>query len=96
MLEGRDADLFANIHSSDGKYLAQNHLARMIALLGPPPKELLRRELEMRRWNFAPAVTNDDQTLCHKAHQYYKGPFFDNEGIICNTTLSPPYTNVRL
>lgn len=42
----------------------------------------------MRRWNFAPAVENDDQTSCHKAYQYYKGPFFDDEGIICNAKLS--------
>lgn len=74
MLEDRNADLFANIHSSDGKYLTQNHLAEMIALLGPPPRELVQRELEMRRWNVAPAVENDDQTSCHKAYQYYKGP----------------------
>ncbi|KFY10184.1 hypothetical protein V491_07779 [Pseudogymnoascus sp. VKM F-3775] len=88
MLEGGNTNLFTNIHSNDGKYLAQNHLAKMIALLGPPPGELVQRKLEMRRWNFAPAVENDDQTSCHKAYQYYKGPFFDDEGIICNAKLS--------
>jgi hypothetical protein len=86
LIEGRDSNLFAGIHSADGKYLAQNHIAKMIALLGPPPKELLQRELEMRRWNFAPAVVNDDNTSCHKAYQYYKGPFFDDKGIIYNVS----------
>jgi hypothetical protein len=85
MLEGTGINLFAQIHSCDGKYMARNHLARMIALLGLPPKELVARELEMRKWNFAPAVENDEDKLCHKAYQFYKGPFFDNEG-----TIRPP------
>jgi hypothetical protein len=55
MLEGTGTTLFSQIHPSDGKYMAQNYLAQMIALLGLPPKELVTRELEMRRWNFAPS-----------------------------------------
>jgi hypothetical protein len=82
MLEGTGINLFSQIHSRDRKYLAQNHLAQMIALLGMPPQELLARELEMRRWNFAPAIENDEGKLCHKVYQFYKGPFFGNEGII--------------
>ena len=82
MLEGTGTNLFSKIYSSDGKYMAQNHLAQMIGLLGLPPKELVARELEMRKWNFAPAIENDEGTLCHKAYQFYKGPFFDKEGII--------------
>jgi hypothetical protein len=80
MLEGTGKTLFSQIHSSDGKYMAQNHLAQMIALLGLPPKKLVTRELEMRRWNFAPPVENDAGKLCHKAYQFYNGPFFGNEG----------------
>jgi len=81
MLEGTGTNLFSQIHSSDGKYMAQNHLAQMIALLGLPPKELVARELEMRKWNFAPALKNAEDKLCHKTYQFYRGPFFDNEGI---------------
>lgn len=89
MLEGTGTNLFAQIHSNNGKYMAQNHLAQMIALLGQPPKELIERELEMRRWNFAPAVENDEGKLCHKVYQFYKGPFFDNEGVFLYPDLIP-------
>jgi serine/threonine protein kinase len=85
MLEGPDTNLLANIHSSDGKYMARNHLAQMIALLGPPPRELTIREYKMRSWNFAPAIENDENQLCHKPYQFYHGPFFDKEGTACNT-----------
>lgn len=92
MLEGTNTNLFANIHSSDGKYMARNHLAQMIALLGPPPKELAMREHRMRKWNFAPAIEKDEHKLCHKAWGFYHGPFFDSEGNApkshCSITLS--------
>lgn len=41
-MEGKD--LFKHIRSSKGDYDARAHIAEMIALLGPPPKELLDRE----------------------------------------------------
>jgi len=88
MLEGTGTNLFNHIHSSNGHYMAQNHLAQMIALLGLPPKELVAREFEMRKWNFTPAIENDEDKLCHKAYQFYKGPFFDNEGTIYTYLLS--------
>ncbi len=88
MLEDTGTNLFAQIHSSDGKYMAQNHLAQMIALLGLPPKELVARELEMRKWNFAPAVENNENKLSNKAYQFYNGPFFDNKGTIRTYQLS--------
>ncbi|MCJ1401818.1 hypothetical protein MMC11_005035 [Xylographa trunciseda] len=95
MLEGTATNLFSQIHSSNGKYMAQNHLAQMIALLGPPPKELVARELEMRRWNFDPAVENDENKLCHKAYQFYKGPFFDSEGTFLYPELIPTKLNLE-
>jgi len=88
MLEGTGTNLFAHIHSSDGKYMTQNYLAQMIALLRLPPKELVARELEMRKWNFAPAIENDEDKLCNKAYQFYNGPFFDNKGTIRTYQLS--------
>ncbi|CZT42280.1 uncharacterized protein RSE6_02141 [Rhynchosporium secalis] len=91
MLEGTGKNLFHDIHSSNGHYMAQNHLAQMIALLGLPPAELVAREIEMRRWNFAPAIEDDEAKLCHKAYQFYKGPFFDdNEGTFLYPELVPP------
>ena len=53
---------------------------KMIALLGPPPKDLIMREHRMRSWNFAPAIENDENNLCHKAYEFYHGPFFDGDG----------------
>ncbi|KAL2061953.1 hypothetical protein VTL71DRAFT_7331 [Oculimacula yallundae] len=89
MLEGTGTTLFSDIHSSTGHYMAQNHLAQMIALLGPPSKELVAREIEMRKWNFTPAIENDEDKLCHKAYQFYKGPFFDEEGTFLYPELVP-------
>lgn len=73
-------DLFQHIHSSSGKYTAQAHLAEMIALLGPPPKELLIREKEWRKWRWGPALTNAAGELCERALEFYGGPFFNDEG----------------
>lgn len=78
LLENRD--LFSQVHDQEGKYSAAAHLAEMIALLGPPPKELLDRERDGRRWNFAPAITNAAGKLCTKAYEWYGGRFFDEEG----------------
>lgn len=92
MLKGKSRTLFANIHSSYGKYMASNHLAQMIALLGRPSKELIMPEHRMRNWNFAPAIGNGEDKLCHNTYEFYHGPFFDSEGNARNhhyqTTLS--------
>lgn len=73
-------DLFSQIHSSRGEYHSQTHLAEMIALLGPPPKELLRREREGRNWKWRPAIENSSGKLCESPGEFYGGPFFDSEG----------------
>lgn len=80
MLEGSATNLFTNIHSSEGNYIARNHFGQMIALLGPPPKEFILREHRMRSWNFAPAIEIDENKLCHKVYDFYHGPFFDEQG----------------
>lgn len=54
----------------------------MIALLGPPPKELIDREQEGLKWNFRPEVVNSEGKMCSKASEFYGGPFFDSEGDI--------------
>ena len=73
-------DLFREVHSHQGKYSGAAHIAEMIALLGPPPKELIDREKEGLRWNFRPEVENSEGKLCGKASQFYGGPFFDSDG----------------
>ncbi len=57
----------------------------MIALLGPPPKELLDRERKGRMWKWRPAIENSEGTLCDNASTYYGGPFFDSEGKLTQT-----------
>ncbi|TKA60481.1 hypothetical protein B0A49_05934, partial [Cryomyces minteri] len=71
--------LFQNIGSSEGVYSAQAHLAEMIALLGPPPRELLERGREGRRWKWVPAIEDREGKLCERASDFYGGPFFDSE-----------------
>lgn len=52
----------------------------MIALLGPPPKELLVREREGLRWKWTPAVQNAEGKSCRTASGFYGGPFLDENG----------------
>lgn len=77
-MEGKD--LFKHIRSSKGDYDVQAHLAEMIALLGPPPKELLDREKLWSDIKWDNAVLNSDSKLCHTAREYFGGPFFNSEG----------------
>lgn len=77
-MEGRD--LFVNLKDSDGHYDAHGHLAQMIALLGPPPKDLLRRERNFRKLAFTPGIFNSRGKSCKNAFEYFEGPFFDDDG----------------
>ena len=52
----------------------------MIALLGPPPKELIDREREGLGSKFRPEVENPEGKVCGSASESYGGPFFDFEG----------------
>ncbi|KFY29164.1 hypothetical protein V491_00162 [Pseudogymnoascus sp. VKM F-3775] len=78
LLENKD--LFEGIHSDGGKYDCQKHLAQMIALLGPPPKEFLDREMEARSWKWEPPIENPDGRVCTSVNEYFGGPFFDSHG----------------
>ncbi|KAF4624528.1 hypothetical protein G7Y89_g13642 [Cudoniella acicularis] len=48
MIEGKD--LFTNLKDEQGHYNVHSHLAQMIALLGPPPIALLKRERSFREF----------------------------------------------
>ena len=79
-MEGKD--LFTNIKDEQGHYNVHAHLAQMIALLGPPPMALLKRERSFRKLTFAPEIQNPKGQLCSNAFQYFGGPFFDDDGKI--------------
>lgn len=59
----------------------------MIALMGFPPKELIDREREGRRWRFRPEVENSEGKLCGNATEFYGGPFFDSEDTISGSIV---------
>ncbi|KAK3177930.1 hypothetical protein OEA41_000062 [Lepraria neglecta] len=92
LLEKRD--LFREIHSNQGKYNGQAHIAEMIALLGPPPKELVDREKEGLSWKFRPEVENFEGKPCRSASEFYGGPFFDSEGEFMHKDLIPDAFNM--
>ena len=74
--------MFTSVHSADGKYNSQAHLAEIIALLGPPPRKLIDQERDRRTWKWGPAIENAEGKLCDSASTYYGGPFFDSRGKI--------------
>ena len=80
-------DLFRQVHTGQGKYSGQAHIAEMIALLGPPPKELIDREKEGLGWRFKPEVENSDGKLCRTASEFYGGPLFDSRGKIPDSSV---------
>ena len=91
-MEGRD--LFTHIRSSQGDYDVRAHLAEMVALLGPPPKKLLDREVRWSEVKWSHAVPNSKGKLCQTAREYYGGPFFDSEDNFMHENLIP--TDVRI
>lgn len=78
MLEGRD--LFSRALNDHGRYNPAVYLAEMIALLGPPPKELILREREGLKWKWAPAAQNAEGKTCTTASEWFGCPFFDENG----------------
>lgn len=80
MIEGKE--LFRHIHDQEGRYDAKIHIAEMIALLGPPPPEIIQRYQYMREYSWPQHVRQEDGRLCETAEEYFCGPFFDNTGIL--------------
>ncbi|KAB8202462.1 kinase-like domain-containing protein [Aspergillus parasiticus] len=76
MIEGKE--LFQHIHDQQGPYDAKLHIAEMIALLGPPPPEIMRRYQYMREYSWPEPVRREDNKVCETAEEYFCGPFFDN------------------
>lgn len=92
LLENRD--LFRDICSNQGVYDSRKHLAEMISLLGPPPKELLDREEKWSRVEWRRAFPSVEGKLCWTARECYGGPFFNSEGVFLYKDLIPSNFNL--
>ncbi|EPS27285.1 hypothetical protein PDE_02228 [Penicillium oxalicum 114-2] len=87
IVEGRE--LFRHIHDQQGRYDAKLHIAEMIALLGPPPLEVVQRYQFMREYSWPEPVRREDNRVCRTAEEYFCGPFFDNNGHFVYENLIP-------
>ncbi|KAI3278195.1 hypothetical protein CBS147309_2394 [Penicillium roqueforti] len=87
MIEGKE--LFRHIHDQQGRYDAKLHLAEMIALLGPPPPEVIQRYQYMREYSWPEPVRREDDRVCEIAEEYFCGPFFDSNGRFLYEDLIP-------
>ncbi|KAI9744360.1 MAG: hypothetical protein M1835_002773, partial [Candelina submexicana] len=83
-----DRPLFTNIRTRSKKHYPERHLAAMIALLGPPPHELLKCEREGRHWRWEPKIPNDSGKLCDRVIDLYGGSFFDFKGLSLANTIT--------
>lgn len=80
-------------------YDAVKHLAKMLAVLGPPNPALIRQRSQSG-WRWSPAIENQTGELCNDACSFYGGPFFDpascmlNEWICITMILTSDYRRV--
>ncbi|TQB69246.1 hypothetical protein MPDQ_002150 [Monascus purpureus] len=87
MIEGKE--LFRHIYDQQGCYDAKLHIAEIIALLGPPPLEVIQRYQYMREYSWPEPVRQEDGRVCETAEEYFCGPFFDNAGHFLYEDLIP-------
>lgn len=67
----------------------------MIALLGPPPPELIAKYHEMRELKWPEPVREAGGELCESAEEFFGGPFFDKDGIeTISRKTHPSLTNI--
>ncbi|KAI3005997.1 hypothetical protein CBS147346_4024 [Aspergillus niger] len=90
LIEGKE--LFQHIHDKQGRYNAKLHMAEMVALLGPPPPEIMQRYQYMREYPWPEPVRREDDRLCETAEEYFDGPFFDTNGRFLYEDLIPNRT----
>ena len=86
-------DLFTHLCDSKGHYDVAAYLGEMIALLGPPPKELIGREIRWSGVKWSHAVSNPQGRLSQTAREFFGGPFFYPDGEFMHKDLIP--TDVR-
>jgi hypothetical protein len=87
-----DKELFVHLKSQNGVYNAQAHFADIIALVGPPPQDLIHRLIDQEKlWRDVPwerSFPSPGGTWCKTAREYYGGPFFDSNGM--SKVQTPP------
>ncbi|QKX62035.1 uncharacterized protein TRUGW13939_09191 [Talaromyces rugulosus] len=82
--------LFRQVHDKDRSYNAKAHLAEMIALLGPPPPEVLTRAREMLEHKWPVAVSKvPNGPRYDNAQDFFGGPFFDADDKFLHGYLIP-------
>lgn len=79
MTQGKE--LFQQVYDSQGHYAAKAHLAEMIGLLGPPPREFVAKAESMSCQTWPEPVKCEDGKTCTNAKEYFGGPFFDSDGL---------------
>ncbi|KAJ0422767.1 hypothetical protein BJY00DRAFT_279405 [Aspergillus carlsbadensis] len=87
MIEGKE--LFQQIHDQQGRYDAKRHVAEMIALLGPPPPEIIEMYQCMRSYLWPQPVRREDGRVCETSEEYFCGPLFDINGRFLHEDLVP-------
>ncbi|KAK2767599.1 hypothetical protein FQN54_003757, partial [Arachnomyces sp. PD_36] len=87
MVEG--TELFRRVYDARGRYDSKAHVAEMIALLGPVPKELLARSKTLKAHDWPDRIFNERGKLCRSAEDFFGGPFFNEEGEFLYKGLIP-------
>ncbi|KKA20987.1 hypothetical protein T310_4986 [Rasamsonia emersonii CBS 393.64] len=88
LMEGKD--LFCRSDIPSGTPRSHVRLAEMIALLGPPPPELVERAREAQKWKWTPRVRSwETGELCDNINDFFVGPFFDEDGRFLHNDLIP-------
>ncbi|KAL4810442.1 kinase-like domain-containing protein [Aspergillus unguis] len=82
-------ELFCHIHDDQGRYDPRRHIAEMIALLGPPPPEIIQRYQYMQGYAWPEPVRREDGKVCETSEDYFDGPFFDDNGRFLYEDLIP-------
>ncbi|CAI7633752.1 unnamed protein product [Penicillium glandicola] len=87
IIEG--TELFTLVEDANGRYDPKSHLAEMIALLGPPPKEILERADFMSQVDYPSTIMIEVGKPCKNAREVFGGPYFDEEGKFLHEELIP-------
>ncbi|KAJ5356918.1 hypothetical protein N7517_011527 [Penicillium concentricum] len=82
-------ELFTQVEDANGRYDPKSHLAEMIALLGPPPKEVLKRADHMSHVEYDSTIMIEKGKPCKNAREVFGGPYFDEEGKFLHEKLIP-------
>lgn len=89
MIENKE--LFQHTKNDKGEYSPAHHIAEMIALLGPPPPELLKLSEKNSQTPWDGPGHDSSGTRYRNAREYFGGPYFDAQGeyihTICGTNI---------